>query len=236
MIGTPKIGDGLEAFNSVIDAREIARLVGELARWVAPETFRLLPVWCPETARKQRLYKAGWKEGQTNRGNPKFEGNSKANAALSMALGVVKKKRPNWTCCHIWGQVDDPRYYSCTANMILLPTPLKAFTDSVPEMKAALRIAAFRLYGFLPEGKAPPDVKDAGAWLPNGWDRGQVSGVRPLTVKIEKSATDRKQRILNEFNEPQGEYPHKQVDGVMRYWTEKIPDFEFTGRSHDQNI
>lgn len=35
--------------------------------------------------------------------------------------------------------VQDARYYSCVVNMVLLPTPLKAFTDFMPEVKAMLR-------------------------------------------------------------------------------------------------
>ncbi len=242
MTAIPEIGDGLEALNRVINVGEIARLVGKLTRWVDPETFRILPVWYPDLARKQSLYKAGWEGLQTNRGKPKFEGNTKANAALSRALGVARKKRPNWTCCHIWGnddtsfsmgysEVNDPKYYSCIANMVLLPTPLKAFTDSVPQMKAALRLAAYRLYGFLPEGKALPTLQRTGEWLPEGWNQGKVDGVCKLNAKIRKSAESRASRILSEFSESHGEYPRNQVENVMRYWSAKIPEFNFEGAS-----
>lgn len=231
-----EIGDGLQAFNQEIDAKEVARIVGSLARWVDPKTFRLLPVWHPELARKQPLYKAGWLSPQTNLGKPKFEGNTKANASLSRALGVAKKSRPNWTCCHIWGnddasfsagesEVNDPRYYSCIANMVLLPTPLKAFTDFVPQLKAALRLAAFKLYGFLPAGKAVPTVEDAGEWLPEGWANGDVAGIRWLNAKIEKSARDRGDKILREFRDSGGKYPEAQVQRVLRYWAARTPDF-----------
>ena len=83
----------------------------------------------------------------------KVEGNINANQALTLALGLRKAQRPNWSCCHIWG-LDDPKYqksndvvkdrrfFSCVANMVLLPTPLKAFTDTMPEIKAASHLLA----------------------------------------------------------------------------------------------
>jgi len=44
--------------------------------------------------------------------------------------------------------VQDRRFFSCVANMVLLPSPLKAFTDVMPEIKAMLRICASALYGW----------------------------------------------------------------------------------------
>ena len=71
----------------------------------------------------------------------KFEGNVAALKSLVAALGVASPKPKNWTVCHVWGYddpsfakqssvVQDPRYFSCVANMVWLPTPLKGFTDS----------------------------------------------------------------------------------------------------------
>jgi hypothetical protein len=39
-------------------------------------------------------------------------------------------------------------FFSCVGNMVLLPTPLKAFTDTMPEIKSMLRICARNLYGW----------------------------------------------------------------------------------------
>lgn len=151
--------DGLDAWREEIGLDEIAKLIEWTARWVAPETFRLLPVWYPEHARRRHSYKTNWSEPQMNTSHRtgvsihKTEGNVFANQALTLALGLRKANRPNWSCCHLWG-VDDPKYqkandvvsdhrfYSCIGNMILLPTPLKAFTDTMPEVKAMLRICA----------------------------------------------------------------------------------------------
>ena len=44
--------------------------------------------------------------------------------------------------------VMDRRFFSCVGNMVLLPTPLKAFTDTMPEIKSMLRICARNLYGW----------------------------------------------------------------------------------------
>lgn len=117
-------------------------LIERTARWVDPATFRLLPVWYPEHARGAPFYKDNWSEVQFNKNRQtghtehKREVNTYANKALTRALGLRSDDRPNWSCCHIWG-VDDSLYqqsniivrdhcfYSCVANMVLLPTPLK---------------------------------------------------------------------------------------------------------------
>ena len=164
-----EISDGLEALRSVMSLREITSLIERTARWVSPETFNLLPLWFPEHGRRGLFYKGNWSEPQMNKNRTtghsvhKSEGNVHANKALTLALGLRSKHRPNWSCCHIWG-IDDARYqlsnaivmdrrfFSCVGNMVLLPTPLKAFTDTMPEVKAMLRICARNLYGW-PSGQ-----------------------------------------------------------------------------------
>jgi hypothetical protein len=115
------------------------RLIETTARWVDPETFRLLPLWYPEHARRTLFYKADWseplmnKDRQTGQIVHKREGNVHANKALTYALGLRAGSRPNWSCCHIWGVddasyqesnaiVQDRRFFSCIANMVLLPS------------------------------------------------------------------------------------------------------------------
>lgn len=147
--------------------REIASLIERTARWVAPDTFKLLPLWFPEHGRRGLFYKENWSAPQMNKNRAtghsihKSEGNVHANKALTLALGLRSKHRPNWSCCHIWG-VDDARYqlsnaivmdrrfFSCVGNMVLLPTPLKAFTDAMPDVKAMIRICARNLYNWPP--------------------------------------------------------------------------------------
>ncbi|MFG1284088.1 hypothetical protein [Xanthobacter autotrophicus] len=152
------IPDGNEALRDDIPA--VVELIERTARWVHPETFRRLPVWAPHTARGRPLYDSAWARRYTNTKKAtkitaeKFEGNVAALNALVAALGVAAPKPKNWTVCHIWGYddpsfaqqssvVQDPRYFSCVANMVWLPTPLKGFTDALPEIKAMLRFAPF---------------------------------------------------------------------------------------------
>ena len=105
----PDIVDGLDALRSVMSLREIMLVIEKTARWVDPETFRLLPVWFPEHARRAPFFKKNWSEPQMNTSRTtgkavhKSEGNVNANEALTLALGLKKKLRPNWSCCHIWG-------------------------------------------------------------------------------------------------------------------------------------
>jgi len=136
----PEIADGLDALRKEIGLREIASLIERTARWVSPDTFKLLPLWYPEYARRAFFYNANWSEPRMNTSRTtgssthKFEGNIHANEALTLALGLRKNLRPYWSCCHIWGVDDasfqlsnvvvmDRRFFSCVGNMVLLPTP-----------------------------------------------------------------------------------------------------------------
>lgn len=237
--------DGLDALRAEIGIPEIASLIERTARWVAPETFRLLPVWFPEHGRGHQLYKANWTEIQTNTkrttgaSSPKVEGNINANQALTLALGLRKAERPNWSCCHIWG-IDDPafqksndvvkdrRYFSCIANMVLLPTPLKAFTDTMPDVKAMLRICARNLYGWtcdhesLREAVTALDAWNAWDGYPKSWPRSpgekRPLGTVPLSAAIEQIAGERKRAIKRDLDQAGPRYPRKEVREVLAYW------------------
>jgi hypothetical protein len=237
--------DGLEALRAQIGIAEIASLIERTARWVAPETFELLPVWFPEHARRQRFYKSNWSTPQMNTSRAtrlsvhKAEGNVYANQALTLALGLTKKRRPNWSCCHIWG-VDDPtyqrsndvvsdhRFYSCIANMVLLPTPLKAFTDALPEMKSMLRICARNLYGWQCDHETMREVNrrldDWCDWsvYPRSWPRtpGQRRpiGVVELTETIKRSAAKRLAKIRADLTQAGEHYPRDKVRQVLKQW------------------
>ena len=140
--------DGLEVVGAY--KQDFVRMLVNCARWVHPETFKYLPVWYPTHFRTAPLYDAGWSTRQLNKGKPKLEANVFAAKALSYALGLGSQAGENWTCCHLWGVDDpkfakvntvikDPRYFSCVGNMMRLPTPLKAITDSMPDIKLMLR-------------------------------------------------------------------------------------------------
>lgn len=232
------LGDGLVALKAHITVREVARLIERTARWADPETFRLLPVWFPEFARGTPLYNANWSVRRQNRNKrseevtDKKEGNTQANKALCEAMGIRLKDRPHWSCCHIWG-VDDPsfvkrnsvvqdhRFFSCIANMVLLPTPLKAFTDTMPEIKAILRRCSAELYGWqcdhpdlVPATGAEFDPKD----YPKDWAAGRISGIVPINEKVRARAERRKARIKEDLESAGKFYPRAAVREALRYW------------------
>lgn len=219
---------------------EVMRLIERTARWVDPATFQLLPLWYPELARKCLFYKADWTVPQLNKGVHKQEGNLGANKALTHALGLRSDDRPNWSCCHIWG-IDDPRFqeanlvvqdrrfFSCVANMLLLPTPLKAFTDTVPEVKAMLRICARALYGWQCDHDSLATTVDTidrwGDWTayPASWPRkpGESKmppGVVPLNDNIRRDAERRLANIRRDLSDAGPHYPREAVRQAMAYW------------------
>lgn len=240
-----RLPDGLDALRAEFDLVQIMRLIERTARWVAPDTFRLLPVWFPEHSRRAHFYKANWSAPQHNTNRKtgisvhKTEGNINANQALTLALGLRKADRPNWSCCHIWG-VDDPtyqesnavvsdhRFYSCVGNMVLLPTPLKAFTDTMPEVKAMLRICARNLYGWQCDHDSMSAVNaaldgwtDWSAW-PASWprkgERVLPLGTAPLNEGIQFSAARRVAAIRHGLQYAGEFYPREQVRAALAYW------------------
>jgi hypothetical protein len=233
------------ALREELELAEIMRLIERTARWVAPETFRLLPVWFPEYARRVYFYKANWSQPQMNKNREteisehKREGNNYANKALTQALGLRSGNRQNWSCCHIWGVDDalyqesnmiaqDRRFYSCVANMVLLPTPLKAFTDTMSEVKAMLRICARNLYGWHCEDESMTEavaVIDAwGDWsaYPASWPRKRGDeippGVMPLNDGIRSDAKARLTRIRHDIEYAGPHYPKEKVREALAYW------------------
>lgn len=221
------------------------RLIEYTARWVDPETFRLLPLWYPEHARGSFFYKNNWSEPQMNKNRQtgqtehKREGNLYANKALTHALGLRSDDRPNWSCCHLWGiddalyqqsnaVVQDRRFYSCVANMVLLPTPLKAFTDAMPEVKAMLRICAKNLYGWhcdherMTNGIAKINAWDDWDAYPESWPRQRVvsvpRGVMKLDDGIRRSAARRLKQIQLDLESAATHYPRDEVRAALAYW------------------
>lgn len=240
-----ELPDGLSALRAELKLSEIMRLIERTARWVDPATFKLMPLWYPEFARRAYLYKRNWSERQmnTNRltriSEHKREGNFHANMALTHALGLRFNDRPNWSCCHLWSiddssfqfanaVVQDRRYYSCIGNMVLLPTPLKAFTDAMPEVKAMLRICAWQLYQWHCKHEAVTDaIKTINQWsdwdeYPGSWPRpGRWSvplGLVPINDGIKRSAASRLARIQRDLKEAGEFYPRQEVEEALAYW------------------
>ena len=237
--------DGQEALRRELGLSEIMRLIERTACWVDPQTFRYLPVWYPEHARRSLFYKSNWSEPQMNTNRKtresvhKSEGNVHANKALTSALGLRPKERPHWSCCHIWGLddasfqasnvvVQDHRYFSCVANMVLLPTPLKAFTDVMAEVKMMLRVCARHLYGWSCEHEDLVGlVAQAESWAdwdgyPESWPRpGKSSlplGVVHFSQRI-KSAADRRLAVIRRDLISAGQYyPRSEVRKALDHW------------------
>jgi hypothetical protein len=243
------IPDGNEALRSDIPA--VVELIERTAKWVHPNTFKALPVWAPHTARGRPLYDAGWTRRYTNTRKTtgitaeKFEGNIAALNSLVAALDVASPKPRNWTVCHIWGYddpsfakqssvVQDPRYFSCIANMVWLPTPLKGFTDTLPEIKAMLRVCAFYLYGWVCEHPSVAEQAEQvkSGWIPAGYPERWPSklrpsilppGTAPFTDRVEREIAKRKQRIKASIaNSKLLHYPKDEVAKVLEFWNVKL--------------
>ncbi|MEH2539185.1 hypothetical protein [Bradyrhizobium sp. AZCC 1699] len=239
------VPDGNETLRTDIPA--VAELIARTARWVHPETFRALPVWAPHAARGMPLFDASWSRQYTNTKkatgikSDKFEGNVAAAHALFAALDVASPRPKNWAVCHIWGYddpafaqhsgvVQDRRYFSCVANMVWLPTSLKGFTDTLPEIKAMLRTCAFHLYGWACEhpsvaeqaaevrsGRIPPDYP---AEWPLGKSPGQLPpGTAPFTERVQLAIAKRKAKITSDLkNAAYIHYPKSEVERVLKFW------------------
>ena len=233
--------DGLAALKEVLDLGEIMRAIELTALWVSPDTFALLPVWYPEHARRTYVYKGDWSEPLRNRNRESGheertrEGNVYANRALTAALGLTTRQRPNWSCCHIWSAdarwpgagnavAQDRRYFTCLANMVLLPTPLKAFTDAMPEVRGMLRAGARRLYGWVcehPDTTAEAERLDE--WqdsrsYPRSWAMGEFPGVRPLTSDIRAAVCRRVDGLKRDLIHAGPYYPRDEVRSALAYW------------------
>ena len=243
------LGDGLEVLRAHLGTKDIASLIERTARWVSAETFALLPIWFPEHARGVHFYKANWSTPQENTNRKtlqtvhKKEGNIHANKALTLALGLRSKERPNWSCCHIWG-IDDPtyqtgnhlisdnRYFSCIANMVLLPTPLKAFTDVMPDVKAMLRWCSLQTFGWQPTHSDliayQNGLESSIKWdcYPASWPKYRKeripAGTVPLNDRIRKSAIQRMQRIKDDLRNAGDFYPKKQVEAALAEFQIKL--------------
>lgn len=229
------------------DIPRIVEIIARTSRWVHPKTFHELPVWCPWTARGRPLYDAKWQRRLTNtkrstqQTSEKFEGNIAAGNALRAALGVSSPKPANWTVCHIWGYddpkfasqariVQDPRYFTCIANMVWLPTPLKGFTDALPEIKTILRTCAFHLYGWACEHESVQSQAQsirAGnipTHYPDSWpsaDRPDIhpKGTAPCTPSILTEIAKRKASLKSMLTDTSlTHFPREEVTEVLAYW------------------
>ncbi len=86
------VPDGLSEIKNELPL--IMKMIARTARWVHPETFKALPIWCPDTARGFLRYDARWSRVLENsRGVQKKEENIRAAMALVEALGLLSQSR-----------------------------------------------------------------------------------------------------------------------------------------------
>jgi hypothetical protein len=132
--------------------------------------------------------------------------------------------------------VQNPKYYSNIGNMVLLPTPLKAFTDCIPEIKLILRICAWNLYRLACDECTEDATRvKSGAipdFYPSEWPRSYREKLPPNTVaynsKIAGFIQKRKAQIrANLQNERLNgtHYPREQVLEVLNAFPGNEPDW-----------
>jgi hypothetical protein len=117
--------------------------------------------------------------------------------------------------------------------MIWLPTPLKGFTDAVPEVKRMLRTCAFYLYGWVCDH---PDVKEqakevrSGA-VPEGYPTVWPApgrpmpppGTAPFSPRVAQAIAKRKEELRRMLNDRSlANFPRKEVEDVLKFWNVQL--------------
>jgi hypothetical protein len=183
-----EISDGLEALRSIMSLREVASLIGRTARWVAPETFKMLPLWFPEYGRRGLFFKGNWSAPQMNTNRVtghsihKSEGNVHANKALSCChdvkamLRLCARNLYGWPCEH--------------AEFLLTNAGLDKWADwdSYPPS-----------WPTTAHGKVP-------------------LGVVALSATIRASAQKHLACIRRDLEHAGGYYPREEVRAALAYW------------------
>lgn len=166
-------------------------LLAETAIWASPGVFHLLKsdnvhaTWYPLTRRA--YVKRGEKKGQLV-GNVRLDDNTYANVAIKRAVGK-HGRICNVHACHVWPRTAyDERYYTCIANIVLLPRSIAGLSDNHPSMTKALQYRSFELYGWFPTDIAgdpqSPPVKPPN--YPANWREPE-----PLTPEIRDAVSRR---------------------------------------------
>ena len=112
--------------------------------------------------------------------------------------------------------------------MVLLPTPLKAFTDTMPDVKKMLRICAFNLYGWkCDHDELLSKNKELDFWndwnsYPDSWPRSLQEklprGIVELSPTIQESAEKRLRTIRQDLESAGNHYPTEEVKKALEYW------------------
>jgi hypothetical protein len=113
--------------------------------------------------------------------------------------------------------------------MVWLPTPLKGFTDAVPEIKLMLRCCAYHLYDWVCEH---PDAKvDAericSGYVPDGYPKSwpihdrtiYPKGTAPYSATVIANIEKRKRQITQRLQDASlTYYPKGEVRSVLEHW------------------
>ena len=112
--------------------------------------------------------------------------------------------------------------------MVLLPTPLKAFTDIVPEVKTMLRICARNAYGWQCDHEEMESINVAlDSWdewtdYPKSWPREPglsiPMGTMPINPDIRESANRRWRRIQSDMENAGPHFPRDSIRETLTYW------------------
>lgn len=78
----------------------------------------------------------------------------------------TKGKVTNYHACHVWEKsCYDEKYYTCIANLVLIPAPLVGLTDYHSEIAKILKYRAFELFNwYLGESPPPKPIKYPSLW------------------------------------------------------------------------
>jgi hypothetical protein len=114
--------------------------------------------------------------------------------------------------------------------MVWLPTPLKGFTDTIPEVKSILRVCAFHLYGWVcghPSVAGEAKRVRSGA-IPEGYPKSWPTPERPSVVplgtapfndRVARQIAKRKLKFKADIeNLSLTHYPRIEVLEVLKFW------------------
>jgi len=117
--------------------------------------------------------------------------------------------------------------------MVWLPTPLKGFTDAVPDIRRMLRTCAFYLYGWACEH---PDVAPQADEVRSGeipdeypvvWPapgrNAPPPGIAPFSPRVAAAIIKRKQELRGMLDDISlTHFPSKDVREVLEFWKIKL--------------
>lgn len=176
---------------------DLAALVAAACLWVAPAAHkRNVNVEKPSGAAYPNVCRA--RSNARERADSLQDGLHGDNGDLLWRALLGVKPSPSseyagYRICHVWPNTCfDPRYYTCLANLVLVPAPFVSLVRHEPAVQAALAFRAYELYGWHPREHATP-IRPEG--YPTTWrlplrDRTPIgTGGRLTAHALEKRAS-----------------------------------------------